>query len=86
PLVGTVQEERFKVATDGSLQRHGRRELETGKLAYMATKSCIHRHSNIGPGRAITLNLYARPIRSWRVYDERTGLASLSGTTEAGGE
>ncbi len=86
PLVGTVQEERFKVATDGSLKRHGKRELETGKLAYMATKSCIHRHSNIGPGRAITLNLYARPIRSWRVYDERTGLASLSGTTEAGGE
>jgi hypothetical protein len=27
-----------------------------------------------------TLNLYSQPIRRWRVYDERTGLASLLGT------
>lgn len=86
PLMGMVHEERFKIGTNGTLKRHGQRTLEPGQLAYMATKSCIHRHSNLGTTRAITLNLYARPIRRWRVYDERTGLASLSGTTETGGE
>ncbi|HMN06073.1 MAG TPA: cysteine dioxygenase family protein [Flavobacteriales bacterium] len=86
PLVGTVQEERFKIAPDGGVTRQGRRQLVPGQVAYMATKNCIHRHTNTGAGRAITLNLYARPIRRWRVYDERTGRASLSGAGQAAGQ
>lgn len=80
PLVGTVQEERFTAGPDGSVKRQERQVIEPGNLSHMATKNCIHRHSNLGPGRAITINLYARPIRRWRVYDERTGRASISGT------
>jgi hypothetical protein len=26
----------------------------------------------------VTLNLYAKPMSKWRVYDERTGSASIS--------
>ncbi|MCB0773532.1 MAG: cysteine dioxygenase family protein [Flavobacteriales bacterium] len=83
PLVGSVREERFKIGTNGSLKRHGERLLGPGKLAYMAAKNCIHRHSNPGSGRAITLNLYARPLRSWRMYDERTGRPSFTEAPES---
>ncbi len=86
PVLGRVLEERFQATADGKLTRHGEKVLGIGDLSYMAAKSCIHRHSNAGAGRAITLNLYSRPILRWRVYDERTDLASLSGTGEAGGE
>ena len=84
PVLGTVLEERFTATAAGLLAPHGEKLLSVGSLSYMAAKNCIHRHSNAGPGRAITLNLYSRPIRRWRVYDERTGQASLSGTGEAG--
>jgi len=86
PIMGVLQEERFSTAADGSLESRGKRMLHSGKLAYLVTTSCIHRHANGGLGRAATLNLYARPIRRWRVYDERTGLACLSGTVNTGGE
>ena len=79
PVTGIIQEERFKIEADGQLKRHGTRLLLPGKLAYMASRNCIQRHSNPGGGRAITLNLYARPLRSWRMYNERTGLVSLGG-------
>ena len=80
PLLGTVREERFKAAGDGTLKLLGEKVIGVGELSYMAARNCIHRHSNAGPARAITLNLYARPLLRWRVYDEHTGLASLSGT------
>lgn len=82
PVLGVIQEERFATAATGNLVRRGRRLLHPGSLSYMAARNCIHRHGNAGHGRAATLNLYARPIRRWHVYDERTGLASLSGTTD----
>ena len=81
PVLGSVCEERYKLAGNCELKLQGQGKLETGPLAYMTTKDCIHRHTNMGPGRAITLNLYVRPISRWRVYDERTGRSSLSGTS-----
>lgn len=86
PLVGKVKEERFVAGPDGSVRRKEQHVLLPGDLSHMATKNCIHRHSNVGLGRAITLNLYTRPIRRWRVYDERTGRASLSGAGTGSGE
>lgn len=79
-LVGPVSEERFTAAADGSVRRRDQRLLLPGELSHMDNASIVHRHSNAGQGRAITLNLYARPISRWRVYDERTGRASVSGT------
>jgi hypothetical protein len=38
----------------------------------------IHRFTNRGPERAVTLNLYAKPLSRWRVYDERTGDVSVT--------
>lgn len=86
PVLGQVVEERFGLAPDGSLVRQGMQVLSTGRLEHLGGEGVIHRHSNPGPGRAITLNLYARPIRRWRVYDERTGSSSLSGTPDAASE
>lgn len=81
PLLGTVREEQFKASAGGVLRLNSERSISVGALSYMKARNCIHRHSNAGPGRAITLNLYSRPLLRWRVYDEHTGHASLSGTT-----
>ncbi|HRN36708.1 MAG: cysteine dioxygenase family protein [Flavobacteriales bacterium] len=86
PLQGNIQEERFTLSADGSLELTGSKMLVLGTPVHMDTEGCIHRHSNMGPGRAITLNLYARPIRRWRVYDERTGHSSMAGTADQVGE
>ena len=83
PLRGSVREERFKATGTGTLRLHGEKSIGVGALSYMASRNCIHRHSNAGTGRAITLNLYSRPLMRWRVYDEHTGHASLSGTATA---
>lgn len=82
PVVGTVLEERFRTGTGGELVPEGTKILGPGSLSYMGRGNPIHRHSNAGPARAMTLNLYARPIRRWRVYDLRTGTAFLSGPSE----
>jgi cysteine dioxygenase len=79
PVTGHLREERFKPGPDGGVVLRGAKILVPGNLSYLSAGNPIHRHSNISPGRAMTLNLYARPIRRWRVYDERTGQASLSG-------
>lgn len=82
PVIGNVLEERFKAGPGRELLPDGSKILGPGSLSYMGSGNPIHRHSNTGPSRAITLNLYARPIRRWRVYDLRTGTTSLSGPSE----
>ena len=80
PLLGSVREEQFKATANGKLRLHSERTIGVGTLSYLQARNCIHRHSNAGPGRAITPNLYSRPLLRWRVYDEHTGQASLAGT------
>lgn len=76
-IAGMVNEERFRIANNGKPELEELRTLTPGCTAHFATKECIHRHSNPGPRRAITLNLYVRPIRRWNVYDPRKGRASM---------
>ncbi len=79
PVLGNMREERFRTAKGHDLVLKGVKFLSPGSISYMGTGNPIHRHSNPGPGRAMTINLYSKPIRRWRVYDQRTGTARLAG-------
>jgi cysteine dioxygenase len=72
---GQVLEERFEPLAAG-LRQVSSVVLRQESFSYLSNGHSIHRCINPGPGRAMTLNLYARPLRKWRVYDERYGLWS----------
>ena len=78
PVIGEVVEERFKLDSTHVLGRNGEVHLHPGDIGYFTNGSAIHRFTNRGPARAVTLNLYAKPMSQWRVYDERTGDMSVS--------
>lgn len=77
PLMGEVVEERFKKSTDGALILDSTSTLVTGRMGALTREDSIHRFSAPGPGRSITLNLYAPPMSQWRVYDEGTGVMRM---------
>lgn len=81
PVMGTVVEERFEPGTGGHLRRVGSSRLDRDSFSYLHNGRSIHRYTNDSGDRAVTLNLYARPLRTWKVYDERSGDAW---TAEAG--
>ncbi|MBK8613804.1 MAG: cysteine dioxygenase family protein [Flavobacteriales bacterium] len=72
-LSGTLLEERFTTATGGGLLLVSSTEPALGTVSAFDKAHSIHRYSNVGPGRSMTLNLYAPPLLKWRVYDERSG-------------
>lgn len=78
PVLGEVVEERFTLEKNGILKPNGELHLHPGDIDRFSNGSAIHRFTNRGPGRAVTLNLYAKPMSQWRVYDERTGDFSVS--------
>jgi cysteine dioxygenase len=73
PVQGSLQEERFELATDGMLDQVSSKLLGTADHSHLKGHHSIHRYVNAGGGRAMSLNLYARPLRKWKVYDERSG-------------
>lgn len=77
PVMGEVLEERFRSCPDGTLQLLQETRLRPGMLGTLTRTSSIHRFSNPGSGRVVTLNLYAPAMRKWRVYEPRTGASSL---------
>jgi cysteine dioxygenase len=79
PVAGSVVEERFAPAPDGSLKLVGATRLDHRSFSYLHNGRSIHRYTNDSGERAITLNLYAKPLRTWKVYDERTGDTSIRG-------
>ncbi|MCC7501872.1 MAG: cysteine dioxygenase family protein [Flavobacteriales bacterium] len=70
---GTMLEERFTTAAGGGLHLVRATEPVVGTVSTFDKAHSIHRYSNVGPGRSMTLNLYAPPLLKWRVYDERSG-------------
>jgi len=74
---GEVLEERFRLTATGEVKLQREVDLRTGMVEMMASGNSIHRFTNQGPGRAVTINLYAKPLSKWRVYDEGTGLPGL---------
>jgi cysteine dioxygenase len=73
PVSGAVIEERFEAVADGPLRKVSSAKLDPGSFSYLHSGHSIHRYVNPASGRSITLNLYARPLQSWKVYDERSG-------------
>lgn len=78
PVLGEAVEERFVLEPNGQLRVTGETHLHRGDIDRFSNGSSIHRFTNRGPGRAVTLNLYARPMSQWRMYDERTGDVSVT--------
>lgn len=78
PLMGEVIEERFRTTSEGLLRQESITHLSTGRMGSFTREGSIHRFSAPGPGRAITLNLYAPPTRQWRMYEEGTGASRLT--------
>jgi hypothetical protein len=76
-VLGEVIEERF-VLNGSGIKLASTARLAPGGADSMNTTNAIHRFSNPGPTRAITLNLYARPMSKWRMYDETTGGTTIS--------
>lgn len=76
-LEGNIREERFRVAADGRLVPEREALLDSAMPAVFTLGASVHRFSNPGPGPAVTLNLYARPLQKWRVYDESSGKHAL---------
>jgi cysteine dioxygenase len=77
PMVGSVLEERFEPDLQGGVRQVGSVLLSPESVSHLHDGHSIHRYVNVFPGRSMTLNLYARPLRKWRVYDERTGASHL---------
>ncbi len=77
PVTGSIVEERFELITNGGLRQVSSVRLSPDSYSYLSNGHSIHRYANTGTGRAMTLNLYARPLRKWKVYDERSGSSSL---------
>ncbi|MFN3875943.1 MAG: cysteine dioxygenase [Flavobacteriales bacterium] len=78
PVMGVVVEEVFEPIGADGLRLLSEKRLAPGSDDVLTNGRAIHRFINPGPGRAVTLNLYAKPMSRWRVYDERTGGTSLA--------
>jgi cysteine dioxygenase len=77
PIMGEVIEERFKLTPDGTLRCISEIHLFPGQRDHITNGNSIHRFTNRGVEGAITLNLYARPVCSWKLYDVRTGASHV---------
>ena len=73
PVVGTVIEERFELGPGGPLRKVSSAKLDTSSFSYLHNGRSIHRYLNTNKQRSITLNLYAKPLNKWKVYDESSG-------------
>jgi cysteine dioxygenase len=78
PVIGEVVEERFIEHPDKGLQCVGEIHRHPGEVDKITRDMSIRRFSNHGPERAVTLNLYSKPMSRWRVYNERTGDAHFA--------
>ncbi len=78
PVMGEVVEERFSLQAGDGVKAVEEKLLRPGTDDSLSNGNTIHRFTNRGPVRAVTLNLYARPMSKWRVFDERTGASTVA--------
>lgn len=72
PVIGSVIEERYQFTGEKGLRKVSSAKLESGSFSYMHNGRSIHRYINPTDDRSVTLNLYAKPLNKWKVYDERS--------------
>ncbi len=85
PVQGELIEERYRVNPDGALVCTDERRLTVDEVSHLPKDASIHRFTNPLPMRVLSLNLYARPLRSWTVYDQRSGHGRPRILTTTGG-
>lgn len=68
---GELRELRYKGPED-NLEVYSDRSLNEGELSYMNDKMGFHRIENPSDQRAMTLHVYANPIKQCKVYNEAT--------------
>ncbi|MBK6754183.1 MAG: cysteine dioxygenase family protein [Flavobacteriales bacterium] len=78
PVIGEVVEVRYTTLPGDVLKLTSEIHLHPGTVDSLTNGKSIHRFVNLGPERAVTLNLYAKPMSKWRVYDEVTGTPSVA--------
>ncbi len=71
PVEGSIIEERFTLNEKGELVLMQSSTLEKGSFSHLAHGHSIHRYTNASGDRVATLNLYAKPLLKWKVYEER---------------
>lgn len=77
PIMGRMLEEKYRVEKNGSgIEKVSSVILGTTEFSYMDEIN-IHRYSNIYEGRSVTLNLYVKPVKKWRIYQERSASSNI---------
>jgi cysteine dioxygenase len=71
PVQGSIVEERFHFSGNGQLELLQTSILDRGSFSHLAHGHNIHRYTNASLERSATLNLYAKPLLKWKVYEER---------------
>lgn len=71
-IQGEFKESIFKEDELGGLELISSSISKTGDIAYISDNIGCHRLENISGNRSISLHLYAKPIRSCRIYDENS--------------
>ena len=84
PVLGELVEERYRVSPDGALVCTDERRIGGDDVSHLSKEASIHRFTNPLPMRVMSLNLYARPLRTWNVYDQRSGHGRPRTLTAAG--
>jgi cysteine dioxygenase len=73
-LEGTLTEVEFRLAAGGQLLKSERRKHGPGSVFHEQPHT-IHRVEHAGRGRAVSLHLYAPPLRRMELYDGPTGIS-----------
>lgn len=83
PVQGWLKEERYKInpGDDIKLEKVSSVLLGTDEYSYMKHVD-IHRYSNAHDARSVSLNIYRKPVKEWRVYDELTSNSEVRRTWE----
>ena len=79
-LAGEVRETQFHMPAAGReqpLEELGSGQLQAGSVAFITDDIGLHEIAPAGPGQAVTLHLYSRPIAACRTFERATGKVSL---------
>ncbi len=71
-IQGELKETIYKVDEAGELKAGKSTISKTGDISYMIDFMGCHRLENLTGGRAMSLHLYAKPIRNCKMFDENS--------------
>ncbi len=72
-IEGELRETHYKYNEDGELKTGKTAVSKTDDISYMIDFMGFHSLENISDGRAMSLHLYAKPIRNCKIFDDKSG-------------